>query len=70
MRHFVEGYVFDLAVASGLKRLDVVGFHVVLPELSGFPILIEEKVVGIFVILVEVVLEATFFLEGGCDQAP
>ena len=70
VRHFVEGDVFDLAVTGGLKRLDVVGFHVVLPELSEFPLLIEEEVVGISVIFVEVVLKATFFLQGGCDQVP
>lgn len=46
----------------------MLGGHVVLPEVAGFPDFEEEEVGGVLVVLVHVVLHAAFFGAGDVDE--
>jgi hypothetical protein len=46
----------------------VVIAHVRLPKFTGFPVLIKQEVSGVFIVLVQIVIDATLFGAGDINQ--
>ncbi len=62
----MEPKLFNCTIGNFHKGSEVGRIHVSLPKVAGFPVFVEQKVGWIFVVLVQVVLNAaSFFARDG-----
>lgn len=65
LTHLVENNFFNCAFGCRHIVLKVLVIHVGLPKFTGFPVFIEKKVGRVFVVLMQVVINTSFF--SACD---
>ena len=64
----MEDYFGDCTFGHGAEVFGMGAFHVALPERARGPVLVEEEVGRVLLVLVKVVVEAAFFGLGGLDE--
>ena len=68
VRHFMEGEGCNRSIGRCHIVLQVLVVHVRLPEFTRFPVLVEQEMSRIFIVLVQIVTNAAIFRAGEFDK--